>query len=51
MTHDEAAKLICPRCRRGEAAEQFTAGYFFHGNSFVRCDASPIWADAAAATS
>jgi hypothetical protein len=47
VTPAQAAALVCTRCRNGEPHERFTAGYFFHGNPLVRCDASPIWAAAA----
>lgn len=47
MTHDEAARLVCGRCRSGQKAEHYAGtSYYFHGNVFVRCDASPIWDNA-----
>lgn len=46
MTHDEAASLVCSRCRAGEKAIHLPgSAYFYHGNIFMRCDASPIHAD------
>lgn len=47
MTHDEAAALVCGRCRSGEPAVRFTPGYFYHANPFIRCEATPIHIDKA----
>ncbi len=46
MTALHAARLVCGRCREGQQAIALEgAAYFYHGNVFVRCEASPIWAD------